>query len=31
MYWFDDDPAAWAFLVAGIVGLGAITWLVLSI
>jgi hypothetical protein len=31
MYWFNYDPTAWALLVAGIVGLGAITWLALSI
>jgi hypothetical protein len=31
MYWFDYDLAAWALLVAGIVGLGTITWLALSI
>jgi hypothetical protein len=30
-YWFDYDPAAWALLVAGIAGVGAITWFALSI
>src|SRR5262245_36410597 len=28
---FDYDPAAWALLLAGVVGVGAITWLALSI
>jgi hypothetical protein len=30
-HWFDYDPAAWALLLAGIIGVGAVTWLALSI
>jgi hypothetical protein len=30
-YWFDFDAGAWALLLTGIVGVGAITWLALSI
>jgi hypothetical protein len=29
--WFDYDPAAWALLVTGLVGVGTITWLAMSI